>query len=143
MEKILISACLLGTPCRYDGEGKPNKSIESLKTKYELIPVCPEVSGGLPTPRPPAELKNGRVINKDGFDVTEEYTCGALKTLALAKEHNITLAILKERSPSCGKGKIYDGSFSKTLIDGNGITAKLLIKNGIKVFGESEIDKIK
>ena len=142
MEKILVSACLLGKPCRYDGKGKPYERIEALKTKYELIPVCPENLGGLLTPRPPAEIKSGRVINKEGVDVTEEYTLGALETLKLAKEHNITLAILKERSPSCGKGKVYDGSFSKTLIDGNGITAELLIKNGITILGESEIENL-
>ena len=142
MEKILISACLLGKPYRYDGKAKPYERIEALKTKYELIPVCPENLGGLPTPRPPAEIQNGRVINKDRIDVTEEYTRGALETLNLAKEHNITLAILKERSPSCGKGKIYDGSFSGTLTDGNGITAELLIKNGITVLGESEIENL-
>ena len=142
MEKILISACLLGKPCRYDGKAKPYERIEALKKKYELIPVCPEMSGGLPTPRLPAEIKDGQVINSKGLDVTREYTRGALETLNLAKEHNITLAILKERSPSCGKGKIYDGSFSGTLTDGNGITAELLIKNGITVLGESEIENL-
>lgn len=142
MEKILISACLLGKPCRYDGKAKPYERIEALKKKYELIPVCPEIYGGLSTPRPPAEIKDGRVVNKVGADVTKEYTRGALETLNLAKEHNITLAILKERSPSCGKGKVYDGSFSGALTDGNGIATDLLIKNGITVLGESAIENL-
>lgn len=142
MEKILVSACLLGEPCRYDGTGKPDKRIEILKEKYELIPVCPEVLGGLLTPRPPAEIKGERVVNKESVDVTKEYTLGAQKTLALFKKHNASFAILKERSPSCGKGKIYDGSFSGNLTDRNGITTNLLLKNGIKVFGESEIENL-
>ncbi len=141
MKKILVSACLLGFPCRYDGASKQNEVIDKLKERFELIPVCPETLGGLPTPRPPAEIRDGQVVNKEGFDVTKEYALGALKTLELAKKHNITRAILKERSPSCGKGKIYDGSFSGTLTDGNGITAELLLKNGITVLGESEIEK--
>lgn len=139
---ILVSACLLGVNCRYDGGSKFIEKIEALKDKYNLIPVCPEIFGGLPTPRDPAEIVGNRVITKNGRDVTENYKRGAEEVLRLAKFYDCKLAILKERSPSCGYGKVYDGTFSANLKDGNGITAELLIKNGIKIIGESEIDKI-
>lgn len=139
---ILISACLLGVNCRYDGGGKLLKDIEKLKEIYNLIPVCPEILGGLGIPREPAEIRNGRVINRKGEDVSQYFIKGAKETLRLTKLLNCKLAILKERSPSCGFGKIYDGSFSGKLIDGNGITAELLSKNGIKIVGESQIDRL-
>lgn len=136
---ILISACLLGVNCRYDGKSKFIEKVDSLKDKHNLIPVCPEIFGGLPTPREPAEIIGDRVLTKKGKDVTENYKRGAEEVLKLAKFFDCKLAILKERSPSCGYGKIYDGTFSGRLKDGNGVTAKLLIENGIKVIGESEI----
>ena len=140
--KILVSACLLGVECRYNGKGELKKDIEMLLKEHELIPVCPEQLGGLATPRDPAEIQGNKIITKTGVDVTKEYLKGAEEVLNLAKLYNCSTAILKERSPSCGYGKIYDGTFSKILIDGNGAAADLLIKNGIKVTGESEVNKI-
>lgn len=141
MENVLISACLLGVACRYDGK-KCEYDLKDLKEKYNLIPVCPEIYGGLPTPRVPSEITGDRVINSEGADVTEQYERGAQETLHLAKIFNVKFAVLKERSPSCGKGKVYDGTFSHTIVSGDGVAAKLLQKNGIRVFGESEIDMI-
>lgn len=137
MENIIVSACLLGVSCRYDGNSKPNEKIIDLKEKYNLIPICPEIMGGLPTPRMPAEIKDGRVKTENGIDVTEEYKKGADEALKLARLFGCKKAILKENSPSCGRGKIYNGEFTRTLKDGNGITAELFIKNGIDVFGEN------
>ena len=117
--KILVSACLLGTPCRYDGASKANAAIVALQEGYTLVPVCPEVLGGLPTPRPPAERQeDGRIVNRAGADVTAQYQSGAQTALKLARQEGCTMAILKARSPSCGKGKIYDGSFSGKLVPG-------------------------
>ena len=140
---ILISGCLLGLKCRYDGKEKKLPEIEKLIEVYNLIPVCPEQLGGLPTPRIPAERVNNKVVNQAGVDVTKEYQLGAEEALKIAKLYNCKKAILKEKSPSCGCGKIYDGTFSKNLIVGNGVTTDLLLKNGIEIFGESEIDKLK
>lgn len=140
LKKILISACLLGEPCRYDGKSKPCINIEPLKEKYELIPVCPECMGGLNTPRNACEIVGERVLTEQGKDCTAEYTKGAKEVLRLCKENDCTVAVLKARSPSCGCGEIYDGSFTKTLTIGNGITAELLIKNGIAVFNENQLD---
>ena len=137
--KILISRCLLGEPCRYDGKSIPCEDAIKLKEKYELIPVCPEVLGGLKTPRCPAERVGDKVLTKDGKDVTKEYTLGAELALEIATENGCTIAVLKEKSPSCGCGKIYDGTHSKMLKGGDGVTAELLKKNGIKVLGESKI----
>jgi len=142
----LIGACLLAVSCRYDGRSVPlpERVISELKRRYRLIPVCPEIMGGLPTPRSPAEILRGqeKVIQKGGADVTEAYRRGAEETLRLAQLFGCKLAILKERSPSCGKGRIHDGSFSGAMIDGDGITAALLRKNGIEVIGESEIPRL-
>ena len=137
MENIIVSACLLGVSCRYDGNSKPNEKIINLKEKYNLRPICPEIMGGLPTPRMSAEIKDGRVKTENGIDVTEEYKKGADEALKLARLFGCKKAILKENSPSCGCGKIYNGEFTRTLKDGNGITAELFIKNGIDVFGEN------
>ena len=137
MENIIVSACLLGVSCRYDGNSKPNEKIINLKEKYNLIPICPEIMGGLPTPRMSAEIKDGRVKTENGIDVTEEYKKGADEALKLARLLGCKKAILKENSPSCGCGKISNGEFTRTLKDGNGITAELFIKNGIDVFGEN------
>ena len=138
-EKILVSACLLGLPCRYDGKSKPCDAVIALNEKYELVPFCPEIYGGLETPRTPSERVGGRVIMKDGRDVTENYMRGAHSALELCKTHGIKRAILKERSPSCGSGEIYDGSFTGTLQKGNGVTADLLLESGIVVVGEAKI----
>ena len=141
---ILVSACLLGVACRYDGKSKEVTRIRQLLKNHNLIPICPEQLGGLPTPRVPSERINNRVINKNSIDVTLEYQRGAEEALRIAKIFDCSLAILKEKSPSCGCGKIYDGSFSKTLIDGNGTTAELFLKNNIKVLNEnsSELDEL-
>ena len=109
---------------------------------FNLIPVCPECFGGLSVPRMPNEIINGRVLSKDGADNTQAYEDGAEKTLYIANENNCCYAVLKERSPSCGFGRIYDGTFSGVLTDGNGITADLLDRNGIRIFGESETAKL-
>ena len=140
MESILVSACLLGTPCRYDGKSKANPDVLALSGSYNLIPVCPEVAGGLPTPRVPSERIGDKVMMRDGRDVTDNYRSGAQEALRLCRLHNIKIAILKERSPSCGKGEIYDGSFSGRLTARDGVTAELLTKEGIRVIGESEIN---
>lgn len=138
-ETILVSACLLGLPCRYDGKRVPCEKVMELKDFAVLIPFCPECMGGLSTPRPPAELRDGLVINAEGLDVTAPYRSGAEQALQLCQAFGIRKAILKSRSPSCGKGQIYDGSFSKNLIEGNGITADLLLQNGIEVLTEEEL----
>lgn len=135
---ILISACLLGTDCKYNGGNNFDKNVSHLADKHTVIPVCPEQLGGLLTPRPPAEIKCGRVINKTGVDVTNEFVLGAKKVLDIAKKYDCTIAVLKANSPSCGCGKIYDGSFSGTLVSGNGICAKMLIDNNIKVLTEND-----
>ena len=139
MKNILVSACLLGEPCRYDGKSKPCERVIALKDTYNLIPICPEVMGGLPTPRVPSEICGAHVMMKDGRDVTENYNRGAQKALAIARENACTVAILKEKSPSCGSGLIHNGSFDGGLVEGDGITTLLLKQNGIRVLGESEI----
>ena len=138
-EKILVSACLLGVNCKYsDGNNYNEKVIDYIKD-YEVIPVCPELMGGLSTPRPPSEIVGDKVMNNIGVDVTNEYTKGAEETLKLAKLFNVKKALLKAKSPSCGKGKIYDGTFSGVLTEGNGVTAKLLKDNGIEVISEQDL----
>ncbi|MBE6590349.1 MAG: DUF523 domain-containing protein [Ruminococcaceae bacterium] len=136
MKSILVSACLLGVPCRYDAQSKPCKEVCALSQKYHLIPVCPEVLGGLPTPRIPCEIVGERVMSRDGRDVTENYRAGATKALELARINGCDTAILKERSPSCGCGNIYSGRFDGSLVNGDGVTAALLKENGIRVLGE-------
>lgn len=141
-EKLLISACLLGLPCRYDGEGRRSVSVDELSEKYELIPYCPEIYGGLPTPRTPSERVGDRVVMRDGSDVTENYRRGALGAVALCRSLGCRLALLKARSPSCGVGEIYDGSFGAKLTVGNGVTAEHLIDAGVSVFTEESIDSL-
>ena len=142
MEKILISACLVGDNCKYNGGNNLNPQIDALLEKYELIPFCPEVEGGLSIPRNPSEIKGDRVLMDNGKDVTREYELGARKALMLCLYLKIKIAVLKERSPSCGTHQIHDGSFSNKLIDGMGITAKLLKENGIKVYSEDQIAEL-
>ncbi|MBP1918785.1 DUF523 domain-containing protein [Youngiibacter multivorans] len=142
MEKIVVSACLLGEKVRYDGTGKSVEEIIALSGKYELIPVCPEVLGGLPIPRPKSEIRDGRVFSIDGRDVTLEFKSGAEKVLRLCLESGATKAILKAKSPSCGKGRIYDGTFGGILIEGNGIACDLLLENGIEVYDENDYWRI-
>ncbi|MBQ2781362.1 MAG: DUF523 domain-containing protein [Clostridia bacterium] len=137
---VLISACLLGVACRYDGQSRPLSPVPTFNEHITFIPVCPEQLGGLPTPRLPAEICGNAVIRQDGADITDAYTRGAAEALRIAKLYGCRYAVLKERSPSCGSGTIYDGSFSKTLIDGDGVTAKLLQQNGITVIGESALN---
>ena len=140
--RILISGCLLGVCCRYDGASKPHPLALELAKDHELILVCPEQLGGLATPRPPAERQGERIIAKTGLDVTEQYRRGAEETLKVYRLLNCDAAVLKERSPSCGSGEIYDGTFAGTLIPGDGTTAELLKANGAPVCGESGIPEL-
>ena len=140
---ILISACLLGVSCRYDGQSKPSEEALALAEKYNLVPVCPEIYGGLSTPRTPSERIGDRTMMRDGTDVTENYQRGAEVALLLYRSLGCDCALLKAKSPSCGKGEIYDGSFSGKLTERDGVTAELLIKEGIAVFTELEITDMK
>ena len=144
MDKLLISACLVGRDCKYSGGNNrlPEELLKKLSAKYELVPVCPESDGGLPTPRDPSERIGERVMSCKGADVTKEYTLGAEIALTAAKENGCALALLKELSPSCGSGRIYDGTFSGRIISGYGVTAELLLANGIKLFGESKAENL-
>ena len=141
-EKLLISACLAGENCKYNGGNNYCPEVETLRERYDLLTVCPERDGGLPTPRVPAERVGDRVINREGQDVTAQYRCGARMAVETALLHGCTKAVLKERSPSCGSGRIYDGTFSHTVIPGDGVAAQLLKQQGITVFGESEIKEL-
>jgi len=137
---ILISACLLGINCQYNGDSDFTKELlELLKNKGEFIAVCPEVLGGLPIPRDAAEIIGDKVKTVNGKDVTKKFLSGAKKVLKIAKENNVNLAILKAKSPSCGVGVIYDGTFSRKLIEGDGVTAALLRKNKIRVITEKDL----
>lgn len=137
-EKILISACLIGLNCKYDGGNNENSKLVELMKEKDLVPICPEQLGGLKTPRASAERKQEKVITKEGVDVTKEYQKGAEEVLKLAKKLNIKKAILKSRSPSCGIDEIYDGTFSHNLVKGDGVTAELLKKNGIEVISSDK-----
>ena len=139
-EPILVSTCLLGVPCRYDGGSRPDPAVWSLVDRYRLIPICHESMGGLPIPREPSEIVGDRVLSRTGTDVTAEYRRGAEIALALAQKHGCRAALLKEKSPSCGTGKIHNGKFDGGLTEGYGIAAALLKENGIAVFGEREIE---
>ena len=139
---ILVSACLLGVPCRYDGQSKAHPLARALCEKHHVVPVCGEIFGGLPTPRTPAEIQGDRVVTRDGRDVTEAYRRGAEAAAQLARLTGAQAAVLKERSPSCGSGEVYDGTFSGRLTPGDGVTAALLKANGIAVYGESDLDAL-
>lgn len=134
----LCSACLIGIECRYDGKSKPNMKVIELAKKEVLIPVCPEQLGGLSTPREPQERVGKRVLTKTGKDVTKNLNKGAEQVLIIAKLFGIKEAILKQRSPSCGCGQIYDGTFSGRIINGDGVTTALLQRNKIKVVSEED-----
>lgn len=138
---ILISACLLGQYCRYDGKTKVYPQVQALLNRDDihLIPVCPEQAGGLATPRPAAERQGSRVVTANGSDVTAQYQRGAEAALYWARLFHCTKAILKEKSPSCGHGQIYDGTFSRTLTVGDGVTAALLRAEGLDIIGESDL----
>lgn len=138
---ILVSHCFLGEPCRYDGQSRLDRQIIELhRAGHNLIPVCPEILGGLDVPRSPAELQpDGRVLTQDGQDVTEAYRAGAERALELARENRCTVAVLKARSPSCGSGEIYDGTFTHTLKSGWGMAARLLEEAGIEVMDEDHL----
>ncbi len=158
---LLVSACLVGIPCRYDGGSCSHDQLQALAAQGDVLPFCPEVAGGLPTPRPPAEIRGGdggdvlplvpgpkdqgegraRVVNIEGKDVTAEFLAGAQKALRVTHRWDIKEAVLKARSPSCGVGQIYDGSFSGRLAEGDGVTAALLKREGIIVKSEGEWEK--
>ena len=143
-EKVLISACLAGINCKFNGENNLLDSgiLDEISKKYHLLFICPEVFGGLSTPREPAEMKGGLVVTKTAKDVSENFKFGAEICLKIAKLNGCKKAILKARSPSCGSGQIYDGSFTKKLIFGDGVVAKLLKENEILVFSEDEIGRL-
>lgn len=137
--KIAVSACLLGKNCKYNGGNNYSKKVSDYIKGHEAVPVCPEVLGGLSTPREPAEIVNGRVSHKDGTSVDKEFRQGAETALRIVKEQQIDLVILQARSPSCGVNTIYDGSFSGKIIPGQGVFAELLKKNGIKVIDVEDL----
>ena len=141
---VAVSACLLGKPCRYNGEPHNNPAVQALAKTRKLVPICPEVMGGLPTPRPAAEivtdrLGRRRVIDIEGNDITAAYAEGAAKALSRALDAQCGCAVLCEKSPSCGCGRIFDGTFTDTIIPGNGITTQLFIDADIPVFQASDI----
>lgn len=137
---VLVSACLLGVACTHRGESRPNAAVEALRERYRLIGVCPEVAGGLPTPRPRAELgADGRVRTATGEDLTDLYRRGAEQAVALARASGAGRAVLKARSPSCGSRERYDGTHSATLVAGEGVTAAALRAAGLEVVSEEEV----
>ncbi len=153
MERILVSSCLLGHRVRYDGRGKPSGDLLLARWRAEgrLVPFCPEVGGGLPVPRPAAEISGGtggdvldgraRVLTGDGADVTAYFVEGARLALARAAEYGARIAILKEASPSCGSGRVHDGTFAGRAVPGEGVTTALLERNGIAVFSEDAVEQ--
>ncbi len=140
-EKVLVSACLLGVNCKYNGNNNYRAELKAKLQDKEIILACPEVMGGLSIPRKPAEIVHDKVVTIEGDDVTTKFCQGAKETLDLCQKLGIKKAILKANSPSCGVGQVYDGSFTGKLVDKDGITAKLLIENGIEVM--SDIDFLK
>ncbi len=135
---IAVSACLLGYNCKYNGLNNKNEKVIALEEKYTLCPICPEVYGKLGTPRSPSEIVLDKVINKDGMDVTCNFNLGAKLAYEICEIREIKYAILKEKSPSCGCGLIYDGTFSGKVVNGDGVTTKLFKEKGIKVYTENE-----
>ncbi len=143
-ENLLISACLLGVRCKYDGghNALPAAELAGLRERYRLVPVCPETASGLPAPREPSERLDGRVLGRGGEDVTAAFEKGGETALALAERFGCRKALLKERSPSCGSGRIYDGSFSGVTVPGDGVAAEKLRAAGLELFGESQIGEL-
>lgn len=144
MQSLLISACLMGTPCKYSGGSNalPPAVLARLRETYRLIPVCPELAGGLPVPRTPSERLGSRVVTRSGQDVTAAFTRGAQLAVRLAARFGCSLALFKERSPSCGSGIIYDGSFTGRLVPGSGLAAEALAARGVKLLGESRLEEL-
>jgi uncharacterized protein YbbK (DUF523 family) len=148
LTKLLISGCLFGDDVRYDGKNSSlnqNELYNKLKKQVQLVPFCPEVEGGLPTPRAPSEIQSTNpyiIKNKNGEDTTKYFIDGAQKTLELCIKNDIKIALLKSKSPSCSNDTIYDGKFNKNLLKQNGVTASLLLKNNIQVFNENELEKL-
>lgn len=142
MDNVLISTCLTGAPCRYNATGCITNKLQTLLNNFNLVAACAECMAGLPTPRTPSERVGSRVLMKTGEDVTEEFNRGADRVVEFAKSTNCKFAILKEKSPSCGSHKIYDGSFTGKVIDGQGVLAEKLRKNGIECYSEDEIDEV-
>lgn len=142
---IAVSACLLGTPCRYDGAARPNAAVQALRKRHEIVPVCPESMGGLPIPRLPNEIAAGvdglRVVDSAGVDNTAAFVAGAQAALERARQAGCTAAVLKSKSPSCGSGRVYDGTFTGTLTDGWGVAAALFRDAGIRVIDETELEQ--
>ena len=139
---LIISACLAGKPCRYDGAARPLENLGELKKFYRLIPVCPETDGGLPVPRPPAEIRGGRVLTADGRDVTAFYEKGARIAVSKAVKAKAARALLKEKSPSCGSSFVYDGTFHGVAVSGEGVAARALRQSGVVCFSENETDSL-
>ena len=137
--KIMVSACLLGENCKYSGGNNRDERVLAFLKGHEVIPVCPEVMGGLPTPRQPAEIVHGEVINREGVSVDDEYRLGAKVALDIAMREKIDLAILQSRSPSCGVKQIYDGTFSRRKIDGQGLLARALKERGISLMDAEDV----
>lgn len=140
---IVVSACLLGVNCKYCGTNSYNAEVYKLISKHNLLPICPEQLGGLSTPRKPVELLNGRAMDKEKNDYTEQFRKGSDEVLKIARLFDCTMAILKSNSPSCGFGKIYDGSFNRCIIDGTGITAAKLQENGIRIISENTLELVR
>ena len=136
--EYIVSACLCGENTRYDGKSSLSPEIKKLIEEGRAIMCCPELLGGLEVPRLPCEIKDGKVVNAESEDKTRQFVDGAVKTLEIAQRYNIKKAILKEKSPSCGSNYIYDGTFSKTLIPGEGVTAEMLRLNGIEVISNEK-----
>ncbi|HEV7524415.1 MAG TPA: DUF523 domain-containing protein [Acidimicrobiia bacterium] len=136
---LLVSACLLGVACNHEGAHSQRRAVEALAATHRLVPICPEACGGLSTPRPAAELVRDRVVNVDGSDVTAEYDRGARAAVELAQAVGARRAVLKARSPSCGSAQVYDGSFSRTLRSGEGVTAAALRAAGVEVVSEDDL----
>jgi len=152
LPKVLVSACLLGQPVRYDGRSSGHPDLLQLwQQQGRVVPLCPEVAGGLPTPRPPAEIPGGqggavldgeaRVVTVQGEDVSAEFLAGARLALELVRRHGIRVAVLKSGSPSCGNRQVYDGTFSGSKVDGEGVTSALLRREGVQVFSELELEE--
>ena len=141
-EKLLISACLLGRNCKYNGGSNYTPLVEELKKRFDLVPVCPECLGDLTIPREPSERVGDKVLSRAGADVTAAFQRGAEKALVIARREGVKRAVLKERSPSCGCGGIYDGTFTGTVVPGNGVAAELLLSCGVEIFGENRIGEL-